>query len=169
MEAAGRLLPMKGLAFAATETPATLCAAFEDGSVVRGESQIVAAGKTIDRVWLEPESPVPSPGVLEAIESADAVVLAPGSLYTSLAPNLLVGGVADALRKSRAVKILVCNLTTQPGETDGFAASDHLRTVASLLGPRVVEFCLAEFTRRHRRSVAALTGNNSGTGGLRHT
>jgi uncharacterized cofD-like protein len=153
LEAAGQLLPTKGLALAATETPATLCAAFKDGTIVRGESEIAAAGKIIERVWLEPENPPPSPGVLEAIQSADAIVLAPGSLYTSLAPNLLVGGVADAIRKSPAVKIFVCNLTTQPGETDGFTASGHLRTVESLLGPRVVEFCLMNSATERVRSL----------------
>jgi uncharacterized cofD-like protein len=153
LEAAGRLLPMKGLAMAATETPATLCALFEDGSTVRGEWQIAAAGKDIQRVWLEPENPTPSPGVLEALQSADAIVLAPGSLFTSLAPNLLVAGVADAIRKSEAVKILVCNLTTQPGETDGFTASGHLRVVESLLGPRVVQFCLMNSATARVRSL----------------
>jgi uncharacterized cofD-like protein len=160
LEAAGRLLPMKGLALAATETSATLCACFEDGSVVRGEREVSAAGKDIRRVWLEPENPPPSPGVLEALHSADAIVLAPGSLFTSLAPNLLVGGVADAIRKSEAVKILVCNLTTQPGETDGLTASGHLRVVESLLGPSVVEFCLMNSaTARVRSLVPAGTGS----------
>jgi len=153
LEAARQLLPMKGLALAATETPATLCAAFEDGSMVRGESQVAAARKVIARVWLEPENPPASPGVLEAIEAAHAVVLAPGSLYTSLAPNLLVGGIAEAIRKSPAVKILVCNLTTQPGETDGFTASSHLRAVESLLGRRVVEYCLMNSATERVRSL----------------
>ena len=153
LEAAGQLLPMKGLAMAATETPATLCALFQDGSMVRGEWQIAAAGKEIQRVWLEPENPPPSPGVIEAIHSADAVVLAPGSLFTSLAPNLLVGGVAGAIRQSKAAKILVCNLTTQPGETDGLTASGHLRVVESLLGPRVVEFCLMNSATSRVRSL----------------
>jgi uncharacterized cofD-like protein len=93
--------------------------------------------------------------VLEAIQSAHAVVLAPGSLYTSVAPNLLVAGVADAIRKSPAVKIYVCNLTTQPGETDGFTASGHLRAIEALLGPRVVEFCLMNSATERARSLLA--------------
>ena len=140
IELASELLPTRGRALAATETPSTLCAAFEDGTTVRGESHITAAGRTIAHVWLEPDNPPASPGVLEALEAADAIVLAPGSLYTSLIPNLLVAGVADAIRRSAAVKIQVCNLMTQPGETDGFSASDHLRVVEQCLGRSVVDF-----------------------------
>jgi uncharacterized cofD-like protein len=142
IEIASLLLPARGRALAATEIPATLCAALDDGTVLRGESKITAAGRRIERVWLEPERPPASPGVLEAIDSADAIVLAPGSLYTSLLPNLLVAGVADAIRSSSAVKILVCNLMTQPGETDGFSASDHLRVVGDCLGRDAIEFCV---------------------------
>jgi uncharacterized cofD-like protein len=141
LEIARQLLPSKGRAFAATEVPATLCAAFRDGTTTRGESEISAAGRSIERVWLEPNNPEPSPGVLEAIYTADAVILGPGSLYTSLLPNLLVARVANAIRESSAIKILICNLMTQPGETDGFTASDHLRIVQSYLGP-VVDFCV---------------------------
>ena len=141
------LLPTWGRALAATETPATVCAAFQDGTIVRGESHITAVRRPIERVWLEPDSPPASPGVLEAIHAADAVVLAPGSLYTSLLPNLLVAGVADAIRRSPAVKILICNLMTQPGETDGFSASDHLRVVQDSLGPSAVDFCVVNSWR----------------------
>ena len=140
IEIASGLLPTRGRA--STEIPSTLCAAFKDGTTVRGEAHITAAGGSIKRVWLDPDSPPASSGVLEAIRAADAVVLAPGSLYTSLIPNLLVAGVADAIRHSVAVKILICNLMTQPGETDGFTASDHLRVVEDYLGRGVVGFCI---------------------------
>src|SRR6185295_6192388 len=126
IEIASRLLPHKGKATPSTETLTTLCALLDDGSVIRGESRIPEAGRQIRRVWLEPSDPPASRGVLEALAAADAIVLAPGSLYTSLMPNLLVSGVASAIRKSPAVKILVCNLLTEPGETAGYSASDHL-------------------------------------------
>jgi uncharacterized cofD-like protein len=142
IEVASQLLPIRGRAIAATETPSTLCAAFPGGAIVRGESHISAARRPIERVWLEPDSPPASPGVLEAIGSADAIVPAPGSLYTSLIPNLLVAGVVDAIRRSLAVKIMICNLMTQPGETDGFTAADHLRVVKDSLGRSGVEFCV---------------------------
>ena len=147
IEIVSHMLPTWGRALAATETPSTVCAAFQDGTIVRGESDITAARRPIERVWLEPDSPPASHGVLEAIHSADAVVLAPGSLYTSLLPNLLVAGVADAIRRSPAVKILICNLMTQPGETDGFSAADHLRVVKDCLGPGVVDFCVVNSAR----------------------
>src|SRR5215471_6330002 len=109
LDAASHLLALKGRALPSTDAAATLCARFQDGSVVRGELQIASAGKNIQRVWLEPQNPPPSSGVLEAIATADAIVLAPGSLYSSLVPNLLVAGVADAIRRSSAVKISICN------------------------------------------------------------
>jgi uncharacterized cofD-like protein len=158
IELASQLLPTRGRALAATETPSTLCAAFEDGTIVRGESHITAAGRAIAHVWLEPDSPPACPGVLEAIRAADAIVLAPGSLYTSLIPNLLVAGVADAIRRSAAVKVLVCNLMTQPGETDGFSASDHLRVVEQSLGRNVVEFCVVNSALPPQGARKFLTG-----------
>jgi uncharacterized cofD-like protein len=144
IELAGELMPQRGRAMASTEVPTTLCASFPDGTVIRGEHQIAAAGGAIERVWLEPELPPPSDGVLEAIQSADAVVLAPGSLYTSIIPNLLVGGVADAVRNTGAAKIMVCNLTTQHGETEGYAASDHLRVIEGYLGEGVIQTMIGD-------------------------
>jgi uncharacterized cofD-like protein len=144
IELASEIMPQKGQAFAVTEMPTTLCAAFRDGSVVRGEYQIAGAGGGIERVWLEPHAPPPSIGVVEALNTADAIVLAPGSLYTSIIPNLLVDGVAEAIRRSAAVKIMVCNLMTQPGETDGFTASDHLRVIESYLGAGVIQMVIGD-------------------------
>lgn len=146
VEAASDMLMLHGKVLASTEIPATLCARFADGSVIRGESQLSATDERIEEVWLDPQNPDPGPGVLEAIETADAIVLAPGSLYTSLVPNLLVGGVAESIRRSRAVTILVCNLMTQPGETDGFSASDHLRVLQACLGKDGIDFCIVNVT-----------------------
>ena len=139
---AAQLLPMNGRALASTETELTLCALLDNGVTVRGESQIPAAGRRIIRVWIEPQNPPPAPGVLDAILQADAIVLAPGSLFTSLLPNLMVDGVVEAIRQSSATKIHVCNLVTQPGETDGFTASDHLAVLVNCLGTGVIDFCL---------------------------
>jgi len=126
---ASELLGLKGRVLPVTETPVTLCALYEDGTTTEGESNIPKAGVRISRVWLEPDQPSPAPGVLEALETADAIVIGPGSLYTSIIPNLLVGGVADALKSSRAIKIYICNLMTQPGETTGYSAADHVRAL----------------------------------------
>ncbi len=142
IELASRMLCLEGRAIASTEVSATLCAALHDGRIVRGESQITEAAASINRIWLEPESPPAGWGVIEAIRSADAIVMAPGSLYTSLLPNLLVDGVVSAIQRSNAVRILVCNITTQPGETDGFSASDHLREVRRYLDGAEIHYCV---------------------------
>jgi uncharacterized cofD-like protein len=152
VQIAEQIMPVRGRAMAATEVETTLCAALCDGTVVRGEAQIAEARGEIERVWLEPDSPPAALGVLDAIRTADAIVLAPGSLYSSLVPNLLVDGVAETIRKSAAVKIYVCNLVTQPGETDGFSASDHLRVVESYLGTGVIQYCLVNLAPGRRFS-----------------
>lgn len=155
VEMMSHLLPLKGRALPSTDASATLCASFTDGTSVRGETQISDAGRRIARVWLEPDAPPAAPGVLDAIEQADTILFAPGSLYTSLLPNLLVDGVRDAVRASHAIKIFVCNLMTQPGETDGFTASDHLRALETCLGRGVIQFCIVNSTRPISRSEAA--------------
>ena len=152
IEIAGALLPVQGRALASTETQLILCARFKDGSIARGESQITRADKVIDQLWTEPPDPSPSPEVLDTIREADAIVFAPGSLFTSLLPNMLVAGVAEEIRASHAVKIFVCNLMTQPGETDGFSASDHLRALEAYLGAGVINFCLVNGSTRRAAS-----------------
>lgn len=137
-----RPLRMRGRVLPVTERLVALCAELEGGEVVAGESAIPGRGARIRRVWLDPARPEPGGGVLEALADADAIVLGPGSLYTSIVPNLLVAGVAEAIRDASALKILVCNLMTQPGETDGFDASDHLAVVEQYLGRFVVDVCL---------------------------
>lgn len=101
---------------------------------VKGESEITAIGGKIQRLWLEPDNPLAYPPAIQAILGADLVVLGPGSLFTSLLPNLLVPDLAEALRSSRALKIYVCNVATQPGETDGFTCLDHVRTLEKHVG-----------------------------------
>lgn len=139
---AAGLLGLKGRILPATETEVTLCAEFENGTIVRGEAQIAAPRLKIKKIWLEPENPLPSAGVLQAIACADAIVFGPGSLYTSVVANLLVAGIAEAVRNSSALKIFVCNLMTEPGEADGVMASDHVRAIESYLGPDVLDICL---------------------------
>jgi uncharacterized cofD-like protein len=138
----GRALRLRGRIFPVTEDRVTLHAECDDGAVVSGESKIPYAGRRIERVWLDPERPAPAPGVLETLRSADAIVLGPGSLYTSILPNLLVDGVVETIRESGALRIFVCNLMTQPGETVGFDALDHLRVIERYLGAGVVDVCV---------------------------
>lgn len=123
----GKVLPVSGKAV-------ILKAVMEDGSQVVGESKIPLSGKRIQRLELYPPDVPPNREVLEAIAEADAVVVGPGSLYTSVLPNLLVRDVAEAIHRSRALKVYICNVMTQPGETDGFSASDHLRVIQQHVG-----------------------------------
>lgn len=139
---AGKLLRLKGHVLPVTQAAVTLCAQYENSQVQRGESQIALADVRVRSVWLEPGNPPPTPGVLQAIARAHALVLGPGSLYTSIVPNLLVAGVAEAIRNSPAVKIFVCNLMTEPGQTDRLTASDHLRALNNYLGPEAIDVCL---------------------------
>ncbi len=139
VELAKEVLQSTGCVLPVSESAPTLCAEMESGRVVRGEWQITAARNRIRKVWLEPEGPPPSRGVLDALTSADVIILGPGSLYTSIIPNLLVAGVAEALRNSSALKVFVCNLMTQPGETGGFTAADHLRVLETYVGRGVLD------------------------------
>ena len=102
-----------------------LVAKMEDGSIVKGESHIPEAGKKIIELSCEPKNCKPSQDVIEAINNADLIVLGPGSLYTSITPNLLVKEISSAILNSKAKKIYVCNIMTQPGETDNYSAADH--------------------------------------------
>ena len=126
----------------ATETPVHLWALHKDGSISEGEANIPQSASRIERVGIMPPHPQPAPGVLKALFDADAVVLGPGSLYTSIVPNLLVDGVAESIAASRAVKIYVCNLMTQAGETPEYSAADHLRTLQSYLPARAIDVCV---------------------------
>ena len=123
------VLASKGHIYPATISDVRLTAELEDGSIVRGETQISASRVPIRRLRLEPEQCLPLPQALRALRSADVITVGPGSLYTSILPNLLVSQVARVIGKSHATKIFVCNLMTQPGETDGYTARQHLETV----------------------------------------
>lgn len=128
------VLAIRGQVLPATLENVVLGAELSDGTLVYGESVIPLCKRRIKRVFLEPEDCYPVAGALRAIEEADAVVLGPGSLYTSVIPNLLVRGVPEAIKKSSALKIYVCNVMTQPGETDGYSASDHLKAILNHVG-----------------------------------
>jgi len=137
VRSASRLLEARGTVLPSTVDPVQLVAELEDGRRVLGERHLARAGTRVRRVLLHPLRPAPAEGVLEAIAAADLVTLGPGSLYSSVLPNLLVDGVAEALRTTPARRVLVANLMTEPGETGGMAAADHLRAVLDHAGPVV--------------------------------
>ena len=135
----GRVLPV-------TNANVRLEAEFVSGARVRGESKIFYCKKREDcrirRVRLLPENPPALPAALEAIREADLIVLGPGSLYTSIIPNLLVEGVAQAVAQSDGVKIYVANVMTQEGETEGYTAADHIRAIFDHSRPGLFDLCL---------------------------
>lgn len=123
------ILASKGHIYPATVSDVRIAARLTDGTVVRGETNISKTGGAIERLYLEPENCEPHPDALAAIENADIITVGPGSLFTSLLPPLLVRGVVDAIIRSSAVKVFVCNLMTQPGETDGLTSRRHLEII----------------------------------------
>ncbi|HZE71396.1 MAG TPA: uridine diphosphate-N-acetylglucosamine-binding protein YvcK [Pyrinomonadaceae bacterium] len=123
------VLASKGHIFPATINDVRLVAEMEDGSLVRGETQISASHSRIRSLRLEPEHCLPLPETLAAIRAADMITIGPGSLYTSILPNLLVARVAKLIGETAAVKIYISNLMTQPGETDGYSAREHLEVL----------------------------------------
>ena len=139
VEQAARFLRVKGRVFPAATESLTLFAHYADGTVARGESAVHAAKKPVERITIEPEDAPAPAGVIEAVESADIVVLSPGSLFTSTIPSLLGGGVREALAAFSGPVVYVANVMTQPGETDGFSVSDHLRAIADHVGPIVTD------------------------------
>ncbi len=123
------VLASKGRIYPATLNDVRLVAELEDGREVRGETNITASHVPIRRLRLEPEQCLPLPEALDALRNADIITVGPGSLYTSILPNLLVARVAQTISESDARKIFICNLMTQPGETDGYTARQHLAAV----------------------------------------
>lgn len=125
------VLNIRGVVLPTTLDDMKLAAEFEDGSFVKGESNIPEAHKKIKRLFTEPAVCRALPEALQAIAEADLIILGPGSLYTSVIPNLLVAGIVDAIEQSKAKKIYVCNIMTQPGETDDYSVASHVNALLS--------------------------------------
>ena len=146
LKASSKVLAVKGRVIPASKEHVRLDAVMTGGTVVEGESQIPEAHKRIRRVQLFPKEVPAVPAALEAIESADAIILGPGSLYTSIMPNLLVDGVARALKNSKAIKIYICNVMTQAGETDNYTASQHAKAILDHTGQGAIDYVLVNST-----------------------
>ena len=149
----GKVLPV-------TMEEIKICAELEDGTVIESKNKIpeVINDKTskISRIFITPSNCKPAPGVIEAIMEADAIVIGPGSLYTNVIPNLLVKGVAKAIKESKAFKIYVSNLMTEPGQTDNYSLSEHITAINEHVGKGIIEYCMydtgeiiPEYVRRY--------------------
>jgi len=146
VKTAGVVLNIQGKVYPVTLDNVRLHAELEDGSIISGETNIDIPKHNptlrIKRIFTEPQNPKPNLDALVAIKEADAVIIGPGDLYTSVLPNFLVDGVVDALKKSKAKKIYVCNLTTKPGETSNFSLKDFVAEVENYIGESVLDFIL---------------------------
>jgi uncharacterized cofD-like protein len=131
----GRVLPASGQAV-------VLKAELENGDIIVGESQIPKAQHPIKRVFLEPTNVAPLEEALDALREADAILVGPGSLFTSILPSLLVPQMAKTIEQSAALKMYVCNVMTQPGETDGFSVSDHLQAIENHVGCKLFDYVI---------------------------
>lgn len=137
-----RVLAVRGRVLPAANQAIVLKAEMTDGSIVVGESSIPKARGSIKRVFIEPAGVEPLPEAVEAIREADAILMGPGSLYTSIIPNLLVPKLAEAIVNSDAVKIFVCNVMTQPGETDDYTVGDHLDAIQAHIGHQLFDYVI---------------------------
>lgn len=142
VQASSKVLAIRGRVVPSTNTKVRLAAELDDGSVTLGESAISKSAIPIRRIYLEPATCQPTTEALQAIREAQAVVLGPGSLYTSIIPNVLIEGMVDAIVQSKALKIYVCNVMTQSRETNGYRASDHIRALVAHSNPGIIQLGL---------------------------
>jgi uncharacterized cofD-like protein len=154
IRASSRVLAVRGKVLPATDDEVVLRAELQDGRVIEGESLIPEARGVVRRVMLDPDTASPTGEALQAIAEADVIVLAPGSLFTSLMPNLLVRGIADAIRQSKAQRFYVQNIMTQPGETDGMTTEEHLEAIQRHAGPGLVDCVVVNETPLDQETAA---------------
>lgn len=141
------ILNVKGRVIPVTGSDVRLVAQLQNGTMIQGESSIphgvLKVGSPIQKVFLTPEKPRATKGAIDAIMEAEMILLGPGSLYTSIIPNFLVDGIGEAVIQSMAPKILICNVMTQPGETDSFTVLQHIEEVNQYIGSKVIEYVIA--------------------------
>lgn len=149
VEESSKVLAIRGKVLPSTLNKVSLVASYKDGSSVVGEAKIPEKGSPIRKVYLEPkhsqnsqEKIQPTPEVIEAIKNAQLIVVGPGSLYTSILPNLVIGEISKAIAKSSALKLYVCNVMTQHGETDNYNAHNHLRALVDHTNSKIVDYCV---------------------------
>ena len=156
----GEVLPV-------TEQKMKICAELDNGYVIEDKSKIASVVydklTKINRVYLSPSNCKPTKGVVEAIQNADSIIIGPGSLYTNIIPNLLVNGIAKAIKESKAQKVYVCNIMTEPGLTDNYSVSDHINAITEHCGEGLIDYCLydtgeviPEFIKKYNRDGADL-------------
>ncbi|MDD5505748.1 MAG: uridine diphosphate-N-acetylglucosamine-binding protein YvcK, partial [Candidatus Omnitrophica bacterium] len=156
-----KVLALRGQVIPSTLGDVTLVAHYQDGSMVAGEEQIPKARKRISSVSLAPEQLLATPDAIKAIKEAQIIVLGPGSLYTSIIPNLLIKEITREISESEAIKVYVCNVMTQPGETDGYTVSDHIKALVSHSSGRILDYCVVNNGEVPEEVLKRYSGENS--------
>lgn len=161
------VLNMTGKVLPVTLEAIDICAELEDGTIIQNKDKIpeivLNRISKINRIFINPSNCTPAPGVIEAIQKADAIVIGPGSLYTNVIPNLLVKGVAKAIKENKGFKIYISNIMTEPGQTDNYSLADHIKAIQEHAGKEIVDYCIydtgeiiPEFVRRYNQEGADL-------------
>lgn len=167
IEKSSNLLSMIGKALPVTLDEMRICAELDNGMVIEEKEQIaketVNRVVKINRVYLSPSNCRVAPGVLEAIQSADAIIIGPGNLYTNVIPNLLIKNVSKTIKESKALKIYISNIMTEPGLTDDYDLSEHLKTIEEHVGKNLIDYCIVdngeiipEFLRKYNKEGSDL-------------
>lgn len=148
IENTSRVLNITGKVLPVTADEIAVCAELEDGTVVKEKAKIpeIAYEKVtkINRIYITPSNCKPAEGVLEAIQEADAIIIGPGSLYTNVIPNLLVKNVAKTIKESKAFKIYISNIMTEPGQTDNYSISEHIQAIIDHAGSKIIDYCICD-------------------------
>jgi uncharacterized cofD-like protein len=153
IDASAKVLAIRGKVLPATLTDVSLWAKLADGRLIEGESKITEAMGQIRQIGCHPADPVALPAALAAIKEADYIIIGPGSLYTSIIPNLLVPAIRQALAQVTVPRVYVCNIMTQPGETDNYSVADHIRAIEKVCEERVFDAVLAQRTSPSPQSL----------------
>ena len=162
IEQSKHVLNMVGRVLPVTLDEIHICAELEDGTIVENKDKIpemvYSKVSKINRIFINPSNCIPAPGVIEAIQNADAIIIGPGSLYTNVIPNLLVKGVAKAIKENKGFKIYISNIMTEPGQTDNYSLSDHIKAIQEHAGKGIVDYCIydtgeiiPEFVRKYNK------------------
>lgn len=167
IENISKVLNITGKILPVTLDKMNICAELEDGTVIEEKNKIAETSmekvSKINRVYISPSNARPAPGVLEAIQEADAIVIGPGNLFTDVIPNLLIKNISKTIKESKAIKIYIGNLMTKPGETDDFTLSDHINAIYEHANNKIIDYCIydtgeviPEFVRRYNKDGADL-------------
>jgi uncharacterized cofD-like protein len=164
-----KILNLKGGVYPSSLQDTHICAELEDGTILCNEQEVVVKGDRINKVkrakvkrmYIDPEDAQANPSAVNRILEADIIIIGPGSLLTSVIPNLLIKGIAEAIKKSKAKKAYVCNIVTQPGQTDGFKASDHIDMIIRYLGKNVLDYVILNKKKPSEDLLQAYAKENS--------